>query len=134
MIFSTFSRTRNWSDTTQLLRGHLRLVCLVLSAPAWAVAMQSGESQPSAHGDPVAGVVLSLAIILFVAKLGGHLAARANQPPVLGELLAGVVLGNLTLLGFHGLEYLATDSSIDMLARIGVVLLLFSVGLESTVK
>jgi Kef-type K+ transport system membrane component KefB len=109
----------------------LAICSLMLAAPPWAAAMQSGESQ---HGDPVAGVVLSLAIILFAAKVGGHLAARASQPPVLGELIAGVVLGNLPLLGFHGLEYLTGDTSIDMLARIGAVLLLFSVGLESTVK
>jgi Kef-type K+ transport system membrane component KefB len=52
---------------------------------------------------------------------------------VLGELLAGVVIGNLPLVGFHGLAYLATDPSIEMLSQIGVMLLLFSVGLESTV-
>jgi Kef-type K+ transport system membrane component KefB len=43
------------------------------------------------------------------------------------------LLGNLQLLGFTGLEFIATDPSIDMLARLGVLLLLFEVGLESTV-
>jgi len=103
------------------------LVAAFLAAPAWAA-----EGEPL-HGDPVAGVILSLAVILVAAKFGGHLAAKVGQPPVLGELLAGVVIGNLPLVGFHGLTYLASDPSVDMLARLGVLLLLFSVGLESTV-
>ena len=42
-----------------------------------------------AHSDPAAPVVLWLAVILVVAKVGGHLAVRLSQPAVLGELLAG---------------------------------------------
>jgi Kef-type K+ transport system membrane component KefB len=38
-------------------------------------------------------VILALAIILAGAKLGGHFAGRLGQPPVLGELLVGVLLG-----------------------------------------
>ena len=87
----------------------------------------------AAHVDPVAGVVLALTIILLAAKLGGDLASRVGQPAVLGELLAGVLIGNLNHLGFAGLEYLESDASIQMLAALGVLLLLFEVGLESSV-
>ena len=83
--------------------------------------------------DPIAPVILSIALILVAAKLGGHVAVRFNQPPVLGELAAGVLIGNLAFVGVPGFEYLKTDGNIDMLARLGVVLLLFQVGLESTV-
>ena len=108
---------------------------LLMAAPAWAAPLQAPMETPdAAHGDPVAGVILSLAVILIAAKFGGHLAAKVGQPPVLGELLAGVIIGNLPLIGFHSLAYLGSDASVDMLARIGVILLLFSVGLESTVK
>jgi len=89
------------------------------------------------HSDPIAQVVLCLALILAAAKLGGDLAVRVGQPAVLGELVAGVLLGNLPNLPFLGiafLEPLKTDASIDMLARLGVLILLFEVGLESTVK
>jgi Kef-type K+ transport system membrane component KefB len=85
------------------------------------------------HGDPVAALILSLAIILVAAKIGAHIAAALRQPPVLGELVAGIVLGNLTLIGFHGLDYLRGDVSVDTLSRLGVILLLFQVGLDSTV-
>ncbi|MDC3957986.1 cation:proton antiporter [Polyangium jinanense] len=78
-------------------------------------------------------VVLYLAVILAAAKLGGDLAVRIGQPAVLGELVFGVLLGNLGLLGFSGFEPIKTDASIDMLSRLGVLVLLFEVGLESTV-
>lgn len=84
--------------------------------------------------DPVTAVALHLAVILVAAKLGGDLAVRVGQPAVLGELLAGVLLGNVALLGFGGFEAIKTDQAIDMLARIGVLILLFEVGLESTVS
>jgi len=85
------------------------------------------------HTDPIAPLILSLALILVAAKVGGHLAGRLGQPPVLGELAAGVLLGNLTLVGFYGLDYLKTDEAIAMLSSLGVIILLFQVGLESTV-
>ena len=82
---------------------------------------------------PVATVVLGLALILVVAKLAGALASRVGQPAVLGELVVGVVLGNLSLAGLQLLEPIKSDPSIAMLAEIGVLILLFEVGLESTV-
>lgn len=98
-----------------------------------AVPALAAGAQPAAPSDPVALVGLSLVVILTAAKLGAELATRAGQPGVLGELAGGVILGNLTLVGFSGLEHVAVDPFIDMLARIGVIILLFEVGLESTV-
>jgi hypothetical protein len=63
------------------------------------------------HGDPVAAVVLSLAIILVAAKLGGDLATRIGQPAVLGELVMGVTLGNLSFVGMSSLDYIKGDTS-----------------------
>jgi Kef-type K+ transport system membrane component KefB len=104
------------------------LLLLLPLVPAVALA-----SQDTGQGDPVASVVLALTIILVAAKLGGELAVRLGQSAVLGELLVGVLLGNLPLVGYAGLDHLWTDPSVDMLARIGVLVLLFEVGLESTV-
>lgn len=85
------------------------------------------------HSDPVAALALALALFLVAAKLGGAVAVWLRQPAVLGELLAGVALGNLNLLGWSGLASLQRDPALDMLARLGILLLLFEVGLESTV-
>lgn len=89
--------------------------------------------ETAAHGDPVAGVALWLVVILLAAKLGGELAVRIGQPAVLGELIIGVALGNLTLVGFSGLQPIKSDPFIEMFAHVGVLILLFEVGLESTV-
>src|SRR6184192_1781066 len=86
-----------------------------------------------AVADPVAPVLLALAAILASAKLGGDLAERIGQPAVLGELVVGILLGNLDLVGVPWFRGVASDHTIDVLARLGVVLLLFEVGLESTV-
>jgi len=85
------------------------------------------------HADSLTPVLAAVAIILVAAKLAGELAVRIGQPAVLGELLAGVVLGNLPLVGVEALSFIAVTPGVDVLARLGVLLLLFEIGLESTV-
>jgi len=107
----------------------LLVVTGILLAPTVASA-GAGTSQV----DPITHVALNLALLLVVARLGGELAVRLGQPAVLGELIAGVALGNLTLVGVHDFENLATDPTIAGLAGLGVLILLFEVGLGSTVR
>src|SRR6266436_474417 len=96
--------------------------------------VQPDLSVLSEHGnDSTAPLVLGLAIILLAAKAGGEVALRLKQPAVLGELLAGILIGNLQHVGVTGLERLKTDPFVDMFGRVGVLVLLFGVGLESTV-
>ena len=83
--------------------------------------------------DPVTPFLLDLSIVLASAKLAGWAATRVGQPAVVGELVGGILLGNLALTGFHGLDSLRTDSVLAVLASLGVIVLLFEVGLESTV-
>lgn len=88
-----------------------------------------------AAGDHAAfgGTLLALTVILVAAKVGADLAQRLGQPAVLGELVGGVLVGNVDLLGFDGLSFIGTDPIVDALANLGVIVLLFEVGLESTV-
>jgi Kef-type K+ transport system membrane component KefB len=72
--------------------------------------------------------LLAFAAALLGAKLFGELAERLGQPAVLGELVAGVLLGPSVL----GLVTLT--ESILLLAEIGVILLLFEVGLETDLR
>ena len=81
-----------------------------------------------------ASLILVLAAVLAAAKLGGHLAERLGQPAVLGELLGGVLLGNLDLVGLGWFRALTGNLALAGLAELGVVLLLFEVGLESTIQ
>jgi Kef-type K+ transport system membrane component KefB len=85
-------------------------------------------------------VVLSLAIMLLAAKIGGEIAERKfKQPGVLGELLAGVIISPFALgpyLGFNVIpgEIMPISPEIDLIGQIGVVILLFLAGIETDVK
>jgi Kef-type K+ transport system membrane component KefB len=81
--------------------------------------------------DPVATLGLVIALILVLAKVGGDLASRMGQPPVLGELVAGIVLGSIPL---GPLASIRSDPYVDMLARLGGLMLLFEIGLSTTVR
>jgi Kef-type K+ transport system membrane component KefB len=83
-------------------------------------------------GGPVPTVLLGLAFVLVGAKLAGALAEWLGQPAVLGELLVGVALGNLALVGGPDLGGIGTQETFIVLAELGAILLLFHVGLEST--
>lgn len=67
-------------------------------------------------------------IMLLAARLGGEMLARFGSPPVVGELLAGVVLGPSLL------AWLEAGAVIKLLAEIGIILLLFEVGLETDIR
>lgn len=109
----------------------------------------------------LASVLLSLIVIYLAAKLGGELCARVNLPSVLGELVGGVVVGisALNLIVFpegaepvHSvlMDFVQLTANVDgetllavfksqsevisVLAEIGVVILLFEIGLESDLK
>src|SRR6478609_5908065 len=106
-----------------LLFGALILVVLV-SLVAFADTI---EAQSSSTRDLPSIVLIGIPIMLVLAKLGGEISERLNQPAVLGELITGIILGNLVLLGFRAVEPLKTDAIIAALAEIGVILLLFEV-------
>ncbi|WP_456405335.1 cation:proton antiporter [Thiolapillus sp.] len=72
--------------------------------------------------------LLHLLIILVTARLFAEIAVRLGAPSVIGELAAGVVLGP-SLLG-----WLQPDAIIKLLAEIGILLLLFEVGLETDIR
>ena len=69
--------------------------------------------------------ILQLLVILLSARILGELAATVQVPSVIGELSAGIIIGP-SLLG-----WVEADEVIKLLAEIGVILLLFQVGLET---
>jgi len=95
----------------------------------------------------VTGLLVDLFVIFLAAKLAGELFERINQPAVIGELLAGIVIGPaaLGLIGtpdagliavFHG-DIVAAQEAVNvvyhLMAELGVIVLLFFVGLETRV-
>src|SRR4051794_32222843 len=55
--------------------------------------------------------LIGVAVMLVIAKLGGEVFERLGQPGVLGELVGGIVIGNLYLVGLHGAESLKTNET-----------------------
>lgn len=118
----TFRRLATTPVLAALLGG------LVFMVPTYYSAAAGSD----AHG-AYALTFLWIAIVLIVAKVSG-LIERFGQPSVLGELLIGVALGNLALLGITWFEPIALDPIIIFFAELGVVILLFQIGLESNIK
>jgi Kef-type K+ transport system membrane component KefB len=110
----------------------------------------------------LAGVLLSLVVVYLASKIGGEICARIDLPPVLGELVGGVAIGvsalHLLVFPASGTDasgslimqllqmsahvspealnatFAAQSEVISVLAEIGVVILLFEIGLESDLK
>lgn len=76
----------------------------------------------------VASFLLSLIIIFAAAKLFGELAERIGQPAVLGEMVGGIVIG---VSGLHLVD--THDPVLHLLSELGVLLLLFLIGLETDI-
>lgn len=79
-------------------------------------------------------VLLGIAVVLIIGKVGGEIFERLRQPAVVGELVAGILVGSLSLVGLTAVDALKVDTVIAALAQIGVIILLFEVGLESNLK
>jgi Kef-type K+ transport system membrane component KefB len=122
----------------------------------------SSTNEPVDNTMVVAAVLLSLVVIYLASKVGGELSNKLGFPPVLGELVGGVVIGTsvLHLLVFPeggtdsssslimsflqitaGLTpeatpavFAAQSEVISVLAELGVIILLFEIGLESNLK
>ena len=100
---------------------------LIVMVPTFYSAAAGG-----AH-DAYALTFLWIAVVLIAAKVSG-LIEKLGQPAVLGELLMGVALGNLALFGITIFEPIKVDPMILFFAELGVVILLFQIGLESNIK
>ncbi|AFZ03690.1 cation:proton antiporter [Calothrix sp. PCC 6303] len=137
---------------------HLDLVSF--SLPTFPLLASTSETVDSSL--VLAGVLLSLLVSYLASKLGGELANRLGLPTVLGELIGGVIIGVsvLHLLVFPGEGIDASSSAImrfleltdglspaaansvfeaqseviSILAELGVIILLFEIGLESNLK
>ncbi|HRI56668.1 MAG TPA: cation:proton antiporter [Anaerolineae bacterium] len=77
-------------------------------------------------------LALALVILISAAKLGGYISLRLGQPSVLGELIAGLILGPSLLDLLHHTPFTSQhlDETIALLAELGVLLLMFLAGLE----
>ncbi|PIT92675.1 MAG: cation:proton antiporter [Candidatus Harrisonbacteria bacterium CG10_big_fil_rev_8_21_14_0_10_42_17] len=127
MIINTLRSIRRY--LTRISPTAIALVALL----GFTLARASEEGAESAVHHGVGQTLLWIAVILIAAKLAS-LIEKWGQPAVLGELLIGVVLGNLALVGLGVFEPIKADNLIAFLAELGVIVLLFQIGLESNIK
>lgn len=81
-------------------------------------------------------LLFTLGVALISGKIGDHLMERIELPGVLGEILMGMILGNIVYLGLVSPEYLTLHSSdtFEFLAKLGIIFLLFLGGLDTEVE
>lgn len=72
--------------------------------------------------------LMALVAIFFGAKLFGEVSIRLGYPSVMGELIAGIILGGSVL------HLIPESGTIVLLAEVGVIILLFEIGLETELK
>ncbi|HXD73800.1 MAG TPA: cation:proton antiporter, partial [Vicinamibacterales bacterium] len=75
----------------------------------------------------------AVVVAIAAARAGGFAAERLRQPAVLGELAAGLVLGNLVLIGPRTFEFLKTDEVLGFASGVAVIVLLFHASVGSTI-
>jgi Kef-type K+ transport system membrane component KefB len=97
------------------------------------IAFASGGGESESGHAAFAATFMWIAVLLVLAKLSG-LVEKIGQPSVLGELVLGVLLGNLFMIGINVFEPVKDNTIIQFLAELGVVILLFQIGLESNIK
>jgi Kef-type K+ transport system membrane component KefB len=103
-------------------------VIIILSILCFQTVFASTGSQ-----DIIPQTFLWIVIALFAARLGGYV-EKFGQPAVLGELLAGAILGNLVLFNISWFEIMKSNEYLHFMAELGIVILLFQVGLESNIN
>ncbi|HEU4759698.1 MAG TPA: cation:proton antiporter, partial [Dehalococcoidia bacterium] len=95
--------------------------------------------------EEITGILVDLFVLFAMAKAAGELCVRLRQPAIVGEVLAGVVIGphalglvgspNGDLIGLFGGDRQAAEEAVrvvyDVIAELGVIILLFFVGLET---
>jgi Kef-type K+ transport system membrane component KefB len=89
----------------------------------------------AATGHPLARLLLAIAVVVAACKAAGWLMRRIGQPPVIGEIAAGIVLGPSVLgavwpEGAAAIIPAAILPQLNVLAQVGVVLFVFLTGLE----
>lgn len=87
----------------------------------------------SASDSFVLETLLTLCLLLFAAKVGGEIARRIGIAPVVGELMAGILLAPTVIGGLHvfGTQLVVVNDAVSMFAELGAIMLLFMVGMET---
>ncbi len=101
-----------------------------------AAGLEDVEAGPGLwHTDPADSVLLAIVIVVAAAKAGEEAARRLGFPQVVGELVMGIILGNIFLFtGWNFFNFLHEMPFLKILSEIGVIVLLLMVGVHTDLK
>jgi hypothetical protein len=120
----------------------LTLVCFVALAPAWAATHGAAAGNGSSGSGKAEGILVAeVLLLLVVGRLLGEVMQRLRQPALMGQLLAGIVLGP-SLFGWvwpQAQQFIfphdaAQKGMIDGLSQIGILMLLLLTGMETDLR
>jgi hypothetical protein len=121
------ARATTWSLVPSTAPGSDLLHALT-TAPPWGLWDQSPPTESPtltiANGTPMRGPSTKLVLLLLIRALAGAAFVRLRQPVLIAHTVAGVAMGSA------GFRLVSTHDQIDLLARVGVAVLLFVVGLK----
>jgi Kef-type K+ transport system membrane component KefB len=103
-----------------------------LEAPTLEHAARAAAPTAPAGGDTLLRVLVALSAVILAGRLLGAVFTRLGQPPVIGEVMAGILLGP-SLLGHEVSGWILPASvapALSVVAQLGVILYMFLVGLE----
>jgi Kef-type K+ transport system membrane component KefB len=92
--------------------------------PWWIAFWSSAAPATSAHGEEAAALPLAMLLVFASAKLLGEICERLGQPAIVGQIVAGAILGPAAF------GFVLPTPALTALSELGVMFLLFQVGLE----
>lgn len=110
----------------------LALSVALLFIVSYIPVLAESTEEHAADANPFVPLMLALGVILLASRTGGAIARRLGQPRVLGQLIVGVILGPTVLDMLHWgiLQGVDLQHTIKEFAELGVLLLMFNIGLE----
>jgi len=103
--------------------------------PVSATTVSQPTAVPTETRSPISVLLLQMVVIIVIARLFGALFRQIGQPPVMGEMMAGITLGPSVLQLFWPQAYAflfpqSSMATLGVLSQLGVVLFMFVVGME----
>ena len=112
-----------WQDRSIVMKSAVAFLTL------WSIFLIASAEASSAAPVPQGDLLTSIGLSIGVAAVFAFIASKLKQPPILAYLAAGTLIGPEI-----GLQWITDQATIEVISEVGLILLLFIIGLEMDVK